>query len=388
MKLKVSTIFLALAQQATLLLVALIFCDLGLWFFHPLSDNTPGGSVPIHQTQDGVKSEIVYSWIEERLRAVSARKLSDPLGTRVLCLGASTTDQASQETQDTWCGLLETRLRKEFLSKNGDFHTLSFGVGGIKSTETAQWLYEKFDKIRPDIVITLLGINDLSWNGGIGYRIKYIEDELRHVSSEKQNTTGHLKDLCVRISQLCRLGRILKAKISTLISLKSGGALDWSSRNLPALRKSYQTLPFVEAPIRSLDPIIEFRHSVGWILDFLKSKGVRAIVVGQPVIWKDDAEFTPAERDALWFPVNTASGYVRPSGAWLQREMGKYNDAQLQEAEIRDFDFVQPLIPKTLEFFYDDCHYTDKGSQLLANAVAPTLQKLLEEQLPRKNQLH
>ena len=74
------------------------------------------------------------------------------------------------------------------------------------------------------------------------------------------------------------------------------------------------------------------------LLRFLREKGIDAVVLGQPVLWKE--EMTSEEVGALWFSVSTGEGPVRPSGAWLLREMGRYN--ALQES-IRAFGCVQVI---------------------------------------------
>ena len=91
-----------------------------------------------------------------------------------------------------------------------------------------------------------------------------------------------------------------------------------------------------------------------------------ALVLGQPVLW--EAEMTADERARLWFPIFTPAGPVRPSGAWLAGEMQRFNRAQQHQAEALGATYfdLDGRIPKTLEFFFDDCHYTDAGSRRLA----------------------
>jgi hypothetical protein len=146
----------------------------------------------------------------------------------------------------------------------------------------------------------------------------------------------------------------------------------------PTLRRKYRALPYVDAPIRSPDPIDEFRESVAWLFGFLQRSDIKLIALGQPVLWR--ANMTAEEQDSLWFPASTAEGPVRPSTAWLLNEMQRYNRAQKEEAEKLGFDYVDldRLVPKSLEYYYDDCHHTDKGSARVAEAAFPTLKRMLE----------
>jgi hypothetical protein len=59
----------------------------------------------------------------------------------------------------------------------------------------------------------------------------------------------------------------------------------------------------------------------------------------------------------------------------MEPEMRAYNQVQEKCAQTNGAIYV-PLdtcIPKTTEMFFDDCHFTDKGNQTVADAVYPVL---------------
>ncbi|MGJ0535218.1 SGNH/GDSL hydrolase family protein [Methylocystis sp.] len=369
-------------QQIALILLTLVILDFGLWLFHPFFLNT-GGTVLVHQSLSGLKPQIMYSVIEGGMRSLSIKSLSDrKMAKRVLCVGASTTDQSTQETGDTWCGLLEKLIKDNSDEKRINFQTISFGRGGMKSIETAGWLFENVDLINPDIVITLLGVNDLSLNGGPEYQTKNPVDYITRIQEKSANVRDLFEQYCLKLSQLCRVTKLVQDKIRVSNAIKAGDIVEWHSANLPTLRQKYKDYPFVDAPIRTPDPIVEFQDSVRWILNFLSARGVRVIVLGQPVLWKD--ALTSEENDVLWFPVNTYKGFVRTSAAWHQMEIQKFNEAQKQEASAFGFEFIDldRILPKTLSTYFDDCHYTDQGSAAVAQAVAPSLRRMLTNMSP------
>ena len=133
----------------------------------------------------------------------------------------------------------------------------------------------------------------------------------------------------------------------------------------------YRAYPAVNEVPRDPDPIEEFEAATQHLLRLLRDRGVEVIVLGQPTIWKPD--LSRDELDALWFPVNTANGYVRPSGSWLIAEMRRYNEVQRKLAKQYGMTFVDldTKIPKDLEHYFDDCHFTDKGSRAVADLVRP-----------------
>ena len=100
-----------IAVQLLILLLLLILGDLLLHAFLPV-DNFAPAQTRIVQSIEGVKRETTYSEFRGGFRALTLRSLVKPAGsTRILCLGASTTQQSNQATEDTWCAILETLLK-------------------------------------------------------------------------------------------------------------------------------------------------------------------------------------------------------------------------------------------------------------------------------------
>ncbi len=146
-------------------------------------------------------------------------------------------------------------------------------------------------------------------------------------------------------------------------------------------------LPFKQEILRDPDLLTEFTDGLEELLLHLKRQGVETVILGQPVLWKTD--MSPAEKNVLWCDVNTKEGPVRTGGKWLETEMSRYNQAQEKLAETYQVPYVplDLLIPKTLEFFYDDCHFTDKGNRAVAEAAYPEALKLVQKVAERRKLL-
>ncbi|MDO8281329.1 MAG: SGNH/GDSL hydrolase family protein [Thermodesulfovibrionia bacterium] len=375
---KNKTLMVLLVQSIIFIFLVFVF-DLILWAFSPVSlDNRMVESL-LTQDLPGLKSTIVYKSGKYGLRSLSEIDDVKPNNLiSILCLGASTTNQPTQETQDTWCGILETKLQEYYGHSDLKFQTMAFGVGGFRASNDALWIQETFDKIKPDIVITLLGINDLAWNGGIDYKYSSINE----IFSKKRDSS--IIKWLKKYSQIFRRVVFIKEKLMTKIMLKTGGFVEWHSSNLPDLRGKYQNYPYIENLIRNPDPINEFRDTISWIATFLKQKKVQVIMLGQPVLWKES--FDPIEFNRLWFSVSTPKGPVRPSGAWLKREMARYNFVQQSIASQSAISYINldDNIPKTLDYYFDDCHFTDLGSMAVADNILPVLINVVDNLLVNK----
>ena len=354
-----------------LVLAGLLSCveiALRLWFPVEVQQTT---QLKISQNLHGLKSDIIYQTDKHGLRSLQPVADVKPENQmRILCLGASTTEQTTQETADTWCGLLGEELKARYPEYAERLQTVAFGVSGHRALDSAFWLSKNIDLIKPDIVISLLGINDLAWNGGEGYQYQGLETGFaKRTDSFKQN--------CKTYSQLCRRLMGIKKIIGTQLALDNGRVVEWHSDNMPKLRERFLSYPEVDAISRNPDPFNEFRDASNWIASYLKQRKIKHVILGQPVIWQTKMPDDVVGK--LWFSVSTADGPVRASGRWLQEEMARYNNTQQNIALRNDAQYIDldSLIPKTLDYYFDDCHFTDEGSRKVSMSIVPVLSKII-----------
>ncbi|MBX2869990.1 MAG: SGNH/GDSL hydrolase family protein [Acidiferrobacterales bacterium] len=373
-KSKTPSLLKILFIQLCLILVILVVAELIFALLFPV---VPDRSVnkQFSQNIEGLKKEIIYDRNRVGLRTNSLVTLEKPDDTvRILCVGASTTDQATQSTADTWCANLQEQLTTEYQNRQIRFESAAYGRGGIRAVDNAVWLSENLDAIEPDIVVTLLGINDLSLNGGENYQTRKIQEVL-----DKKSKSA--AELCQEYLQLCRRGVSMARNIIQMYKLRSGTVVEWHSENLPARRSFYKSLALEETPVRQPDPIEEFSDAINWIYETLSSNQIEFVALGQPVLWNND--MTQHELDVLWFPVATPSGPVRASPGWLETEMKRYSLVQKSATNNFGGIFVDldSMFPKDLNMFFDDCHFTDAGSEYLAELIFPAVKDRVEKLL-------
>lgn len=119
-----------------------------------------------------------------------------------------------------------------------------------------------------------------------------------------------------------------------------------------------------------------------WI-DFVQQKGVRAILLTQPTLWREG--LTEQEKEKLWFgwappgPSNTKRYF---SVKVLNKAMEMYNQTMLDVCRERQVECVDmaKLLPKDSSLFFDDCHFRESGALLVAYIFA----RYLTEEAPVK----
>lgn len=365
--------------QLVVFTLCFVIAEIFLWLAVPVSLET---KVSVYQNLPGLKKKIFYEHNSFGFRSLSMRQKTKPDNTiRIFCIGASTTEQPTQATEDTWGGILENKLNHVFRDQNIKIQIAGYGTGGLKSTDLFLWARKNLEAFDPDIVITLMGVNDLAFHGGPNYTYAGIKVE-PHASFD--DIAHYIEEYCKENSQLFRRLIIAKRRLDLWRKKKKGRIIEWHSKNLPVLRENYKKYPYIPDITRNPDPFYEFHDSMSALFNLLKKMNITTIVLGQPVLWKDS--MSTEELDALWFYLATKNGLTRPSSSWLVNEMRRYNDDQKQLAEFNNAIYIDmdAQIPKTLTYYFDDCHYTDLGSKKVASVVFPTVKEQIELMLPKQ----
>ncbi|MCB0354607.1 MAG: SGNH/GDSL hydrolase family protein [Bdellovibrionales bacterium] len=124
-----------------------------------------------------------------------------------------------------------------------------------------------------------------------------------------------------------------------------------------------------------------FRRNLTTLNELVRSSGGTLIVMNQPNLYRGD--LNPEELEKLYMlNVEAVGENERWSFAAAQKGMKAYNQASREVAEQEGIVFIdlESIVPKSLEFFTDDVHYTDKAFPLIADRVSQSVAQLI----PRK----
>ena len=126
-------------------------------------------------------------------------------------------------------------------------------------------------------------------------------------------------------------------------------------------------LPDLEIGLR------EYLTNLKTIADLASKKGIRLIFVTQPALWKE--QMTDREKALLWgggvvyYKNRPGQPYYTPGA--LARGLASYNRILVAACEhwgIECIDLAADF-PRTTDYFYDDCHFTLRGSELVAGRI-------------------
>jgi hypothetical protein len=122
----------------------------------------------------------------------------------------------------------------------------------------------------------------------------------------------------------------------------------------------------------------EYAGNLTQIIQAARQQNLRLIMMTQPVWWS--ARLTAAERASL-LPLGSI-GFDAPSIKYdyysvevLAECMRLYNDKLVSTCRQFGVEYIDlaARVPQTAQVFYDDCHFTEHGAEIVAAAVADYL---------------
>jgi lysophospholipase L1-like esterase len=118
-----------------------------------------------------------------------------------------------------------------------------------------------------------------------------------------------------------------------------------------------------------------FDRNLRDFVEIADRKQYRVLLATQPSLYRED--LTPAEQDTLVFSISQQFQGKCASASSMRRGMEQFNAKTRQIAASLGVPLVdvEAALPKSLEYMYDDVHYTPRGNTLIGHTVA---QRILE----------
>ncbi len=121
----------------------------------------------------------------------------------------------------------------------------------------------------------------------------------------------------------------------------------------------------------------EYKNNLDKIIDSAVRRGIRIIFVSQPALWKKN--MLPEEKERLWmggigqFKTVPGQPYYTPEA--LAKGLETYNSLLASFCRWKGVEYIDSAarFPRDTDLFYDDCHFTIKGSERIARVISDYL---------------
>lgn len=308
---------------------------------------------------------------------------------RILAVGGSTTLCRALDDAEVWTHLLEVDLghtvdgRQVWVGNVG-----RDGSSARDHVLQLKYLLPQYPHM--DVVVALAGVNDMmptiyqGWHYRLPAAVTEPAAEREEMSrafalfparlqDRDPSSAGHVP--WYKATALWQLARRAKQGLGRRRTIRMGFA--GQSPLIDARRERVTATKIDSLP--SLDaPMMEYRRNLNAMADLASAAGVRLVLVTQPSAWREG--MSEVEEHQLWLGL-VATGPGAPPAYMttrvLGRAMARYNNTMLEVCRERQLDCVDAanLIPHDTTAMYDDVHFNEQGSRLLARALAEHFRK-------------
>lgn len=274
---------------------------------------------------------------------------------RIFAIGGSTTEQIHVSDEKTWTSLLQRELAGRV---EQPVEVINTGVAGLRARHHHATLVEILDH-HPDVVLFMMGLND--WN-------KHIVDHFDLWLTSVQDSWNFAFDR----SLLWKGMQILLSSRASEQGRTPDG-IEVIDGNYYATQNDSLRRPDVRAfPVDSVSD--DYRLWVGRIIETCLAHDIVCVFINQPNAYQSSIDVELHRR--LWMTPPNQPYTLTLEGMSAVAEF--YNRWMLEAAREHGITTceVASRVPATTEFFYDDCHFNEGGSKLVASLVAGCLEPL------------
>lgn len=263
----------------------------------------------------------------------------------LFCLGGSTTEFKDKQGRD-WPSLTQKLLNQKLGIDS--IRIFNLGKQWYTTQHTLINYQQNLRKLEPDVIIIMHNINDLLLNA----------DFSRFSNGRFREDYGHF------------LG-------PEAYMVKYGSLAEFIFNNFKLLWYRYEP---ADVKTNKFPGLVSFRNNLKIITELARNSNTKIILMTQPNIYKEN--MTKEELQSLHMLNREAIGDgIRWTYETAFAGIKKYNDAIRELSSELNIPLIdlEKVVPKSLEYFYDDVHYTDKTYDIISEYLADELSKIFNQ---------
>ncbi|MEJ2705636.1 MAG: SGNH/GDSL hydrolase family protein [Sedimentisphaerales bacterium] len=137
------------------------------------------------------------------------------------------------------------------------------------------------------------------------------------------------------------------------------------------LRNFIQTRRNKEIDVSEFPSLKSFARNLTSLIQITQNDRVKLVLATQPFLY--NAQLSEAEKKTIWFPQSfcTNKNNEYPNLRSMELGMNLFNAKTKRIAALHRIPLIdlEARVPKNQDYFVDDCHYTVKGNQLIAETI-------------------
>ena len=274
---------------------------------------------------------------------------------RIFTIGGSTTEEGTTDDKKTWSSLLGLKLQKK---NKKNVEVINAGMAGLR-TEHHYITLKRIKKYKPDVVIFMTGIND--WNHHI------VKSELKYLIPKFEIRYDFKKSLLAKIyrnieKQIHR--KIIGNKEKTFNTVNA--ETDTEMYLLPqinSLNKREYTKEF-----RPNNVSKDYDLWINLIIKECNKKNFICIFLEQPTAYNENVSEKLIKR--LWMtPPNQNYTLSLKDLIHISTIYNNWLENIITKNKLNFVTLTNKIEPNT-QYLTDDCHFSEKGSDVVSDVLA------------------
>ncbi len=282
----------------------------------------------------------------------------------IFAIGGSTTQGYDYAYEKTWCQVLEKDLEASLKSP---INVYNGGTAGAAMFDHIALLQNRTIHLQPDMVILFAGVNDLNLLLGDDniYRFDDVFETQESISWYKLGLARFtLYKLFLNAKRRVHANEdspLFRKADENDTTIPEGTPVQFADHKAPPIET--EALPLGKNPVLDYD---YYSRMVRSFIATCKVNNIPVVVMTQPTTWKSSDERLQKYH---WMHKNRENKF---SKEFMQNSMDLMNNNVQQICENQKVPLlrIEKLIPNNGEYFYDDCHFTPKGSVFVGNTLA------------------
>ena len=278
---------------------------------------------------------------------------------RILTVGGSTTECLYLDDQETWPYLIMKKLGATYDGR--EVIVMNIGKSGHNTRDHILQLKYLIKEYEPDLIIAMVGANDML----LKLSKRWVWKPFNESSYDPTKTFYNSPEYSWRETLTYKFFEFLYFKFYLKLEPQ-----DLAGENYiePRLERKNAAIKIDEVP--DLVPVLEdYENNLDRLIEIAKENNVTMLFATQPYLWK--RRMSDEEDSALWMTTDFNGNFYETEV--MIKSMDKFNDRLLEvcpkNKDVLCFD-LERKVPKSLEFFYDDMHFNEKGAELVAGEFA------------------
>ena len=362
------------------LLISVIIAEIILRIYNPIPATVKGDSIVLranyktiwlNNTDSRFPPEIVVSGNSLGMRGP---ELPTTKAFKIITVGGSTTQSVYIPDGKTWIDILDLKLKNKY----NNIWLNNAGLSGHSTFGHIIFMEDYIVSLKPDIVIFLLGANDLERKDPLDFR-----REQEFGFFDTSSYVNFIKTLLYRSELVGLLINLKRAYSAHRANITHGLGYDLTQETHVVISDEFRL-----EKIRRQKPYLQgYKDRLLELIEISRNNNITPIFITQPVLVGNQIDPTTG------VDLSSIKGFmtVYPTDGRLAWELLElYNDITREvgvENNVHVIDLAKEM-PKDSKYYRDLLHFTIEGSEKIAEIVSIPLLEILKKETLKPNKIN